>query len=240
MKTTPNKTHQIKQDLITINDENEEPSLNFNKSSYSIWIRPYTIQNSFTENDLNIRAILGSRNDGKGYGCYLDKDRYVVAYTGNQTLKSSSPITLNRWTNVTVTYGKSNVRDVEIKLYVNGTLSATGTGTVSTISGVTNTINDVVKRKTWFIGHEPQTKAWFDGDMSKYRFFDKTLSLEEVQYIYNTNSPYPYVGKNWELVDKTLPRHVFSSPGNSFQYLIRNTSPTQRLIIKGVKTQTFS
>jgi hypothetical protein len=163
------------------------PSLNHQNSNFSIsaWINisqysnfSYSntiISNRSMDNKGSIFGIVGTINSAD-----LGKLQFGCGGGANaQSLISSNVIPTNEWVNVVVTYSYQGNNNNLVKLYINGILNASGT--------LINTPGPILENNS--IGDEPLDPANqnFTGKIDDISFWDRELTLQEVQILNNIN-----------------------------------------------------
>ncbi len=140
------------------------------------WIYPKRLP----DNDYSAILTKGSGSGKENYALYTwINDLYFEitdgfgTYDGMQTF--NSPLGLNRWQHVAVTFNDTND---EIKLYVNG--SNYGNGTMNTLN-LENGINDY----SLMIGADKDYLVYsFNGSIDEVRLYNRTLSPEQIRMHY--------------------------------------------------------
>lgn len=113
-----------------------------------------------------------------GWRILFETDTGQKSFQSTVQSSGSGVPTVDVWYHLCVTYDGSN-----IKFYLNdGTVNETG----STTAGTLNTITD------WQIGRDgPSFNRIFDGDLDEIAIWNKALSQEDVQTIYNSTNDNP-------------------------------------------------
>jgi len=111
---------------------------------------------------------------------YFDIDQGSKIRSGVRTsttyyLTANTPLTLNEWTHVAMTY-----KDGERAIYMNGIAENADapTGTLAT------------SNKPTYIGRLPNAENYFRGDMDDLKIYNRALSSAEIMGIYNDTSGY--------------------------------------------------
>ena len=108
----------------------------------------------------------------------------------------------NQWYNVVMTWNGTNGN---VYLYVNGILSATGTGAATT---------PFLQSDPFYLGNDiSQAGRYFTGGISGVSFYDKMLTTNEVTSIYKQGVSFQYVNTNITLQTRT---------GNSYNLTDKN------------------
>lgn len=143
--------------------------LNFAQTGFSaaFWINPTTITTTgiITKGDIATN----------GFVIYsLVTTNTINCYINGTTHGSTGTLTAATWKHVVVTYDK----DKSVKFYINGAFDS---GSNQGITLVNNTA-------TMEIGSLVGLSLYYNGKLDDLRIFKRALTLEEVQFLYNSGS----------------------------------------------------
>ena len=111
----------------------------------------------------------------KKYHCWFDSDYYLSCFVKNRKIKTSDPVGVNKWYNVTI------VREINTFLmYLNGSLVEESSIEASSI----------IDPQELILGAFGDYTQNFKGELDEFRFFDRALSVEEVLHNTRHNSNY--------------------------------------------------
>lgn len=169
-------------DYITVPNSNPLDVVDGEDFTLSGWFN----RDTFTS-DHTIIAKRGSLAAGNnGYALYIpgtgDKLTLEVADgTDEYLIESTSTFTAAGWYHFSLVWNDASAS--ETKLYINGVAeAATTTGTFGNIGTMGNT-------KAFTLGMLSDGGSYFDGKLDEIRFYDRTLSAEEVSQLYRLTSP---------------------------------------------------
>jgi Concanavalin A-like lectin/glucanases superfamily len=137
--------------------------------SISLWFKP--------DLDISSDAFLFSNGSdiNKRYYCWLDLDYYLSCFIGNRTIESNSPVEADRWHPLTIT------KDGNIfSMYLDNSLED------SVHVGLGGMSND----QELILGAFGNYTNNFKGELDEFRFFNQSLSIEQVLHNSKYNARY--------------------------------------------------
>lgn len=154
--------------------------------SMSAWIKP----GASGENSYRIwDKSNGSTVARYGFDWYLSTDGTLGAQIAAGTARTSATgaITMDdsTWYHVVVTVGS----DTTITHYINGSVSGT--------PGTTGALNKIVTRNSYIGNRRTATDRTFDGSIKYLKFYKKTLSQDEVSWLYNSYKGFTLTSNSW-------------------------------------------
>lgn len=122
----------------------------------------------------------GSQTTGNGIDLYMSSSNKLTAnfYGGGGIATSTTSINTNSWVMCTITYDGSL-----LKVYVNGTLEATGASYAGNISGSVR-----------YVGADSGAGNLWNGSLDELGAWNTTLTVDEISKIYNAGrgNQYPF------------------------------------------------
>ena len=146
--------------------------------SLSLWVKTTQISGSDTDNGFANVGIATAFQGAKWIQPMVLTGSKVAFLTGgspNHLLRSSASINTGSYVHLVVT---RNQATGEKKIYINGTLDATGTGT-----GTTDVLDDITQFRLGAGG-----SYGLNGRMDEVQFYSGVLNATEVAYLYNNPS----------------------------------------------------
>ncbi|QOL26453.1 hypothetical protein LP316_03905 [Thalassotalea sp. LPB0316] len=116
---------------------------------------------------------------GNGLGIYLNANGYVEWHYGDQVLTSTTPLIINKWSHIAVTFGAD-----EQKLYLNGGLNNSANALVS----LTDIDQDIFLAAE-FDGNAIDTSRNFNGDLDEVRLYFSVQDSAAINQDINTFRP---------------------------------------------------
>jgi len=158
------------------------PLMNVSNITVSVWLNPrsyYWSGNPSSSTIINRFQYGYSTPNGQTWGIIFDQTSvtgFIVGTdgTGSSDAVANSPLALNQWQNIVMTYN-----GIQIKLYINGVLKAT-----TNYSGAMNTLGN----SGISIGESNQANGYWnhtDGKIDNVGIWNRELTLSEIQQLYN-------------------------------------------------------
>ncbi len=140
---------------------------------------------------------------------------FIVDYAGTNLSYdvAANSITLDQWQHVVVTWnGNANPASNNVRISVNGSSVSSVTATAGT-SGRVDDATQVVK-----IGNDKSLARTFDGYIDDVRIYNRVLSDNEIDLLYQSESTINYQNEFTNLVDPSSGSGVFNFSGRRMDW----------------------
>lgn len=179
-KGNPNSALLLNNNGLYTNDVN---SINTNKLSLSFWIKTITTSTALIfelsrdANDVSNSFFVSINNVGVGTLQVVSKGSNTV-----WNLKGVDSVLSNTglWQHVVVVMNRDNDGINESNIYINGSIVSS-----SILLGYNNDINDNFSSNVLYIGQRNGGVLPFDGILDDVRFYNRILTQNEIQLLYN-------------------------------------------------------
>lgn len=169
--------------------------------TFSFWIKTNTAENAFFfgEGDIDTNGAGTVFNWSSALSTAKVRFQFVSTVGGGISLDSAAQIKDGNWHHVVVTYDGST-NGTGLKMYIDGTLDATGTGT-GNITGTFHNANDEFIIGSREGGNQPVT-----AHIDEAGVWSRELTSGEVTTLYGAGTPpaYPFANNYTQSVNETV------------------------------------